>query len=274
MTATAGEWLKRSLSPQTYRRVHSCWWHGHFYLPHLAASVFIRRLPEVQGFPDGDASEPFLHLLRSVNVFAPTEMCRVMTKHGSDKGKGWHNYTTIYSAIFRGLRDQPLRIFELGLGSTSPKFAFSMGPDGRAGASLRGWRELFPHALVFGADIDRDILFEEDRIRTFYCDQLDGAAIDDLWSQPALRGGMDIIIDDGLHTFEGNTSFLDRSLQQLRPGGIYVIEDILDEALNRWRSELETIYPKRFPQHDFALVKLPNATNDYANNLLIVRRSR
>jgi hypothetical protein len=197
-----------------------------------------------------------------------------MTRYGSDKGNGWHNYTTIYSALFTKLRDQPLLIFELGLGTNNPKFASSMGVNGRPGASLRGWRELFPHALVYGADIDRDILFEEDRIKTFYCDQLNSVAIRDLWSQPELQGGMDIIIDDGLHTFEGNTSFLDGSLERLRPGGVYAIEDITQETLKKWRHYLETIYSKRFQNHEFALVMLPNASNDYDNNLLIIHSRR
>ena len=198
-------------------------------------------------------------------------MCRVMTWHGSDKGRGTHNYTTIYSSLFGKLRDQPLLIFELGLGTNNPNVFFTMGVNGRPGASLRGWRELFPRALVCGADIDSGVLFEEDRIKTFYCDQLDSAAIRDLWSQPVLRGGADIIIDDGLHTFEGNTSFLDGSLERLRPGGVYIVEDIVQGAIEKWRRQLETVYSKRFPNHEFALLSLPNSFNDYDNNLLIVR---
>jgi hypothetical protein len=195
-----------------------------------------------------------------------------MTRHGSDKGQGKHNYTTIYSALFGNLRDRPLLIFELGLGTNNPLLPSSMGIHGRPGASLRGWRELFTYALVYGADIDRDILFEEDRIQTFYCDQLDSAAIRELWSQPALQGGVDILIDDGLHTFEGNTSFLDGSLEHLRPGGIYVIEDIENETIEKWRNQLETICFKRYPNHEFALLTAPNSRNTSDNNMLVIRR--
>jgi hypothetical protein len=269
--ALAREWLRRQASPLAYERVRSFWWHSRFYLPRLVASFFVRRTPKVQGFPSGRASE-LVHKLRSINAFAPTKMCRVMTRHGSDKGHGWHNYTTVYSALFGKLRDQRLRIFELGLGTNNPKLASSMGINGRPGASLRGWRELFRHSSVYGADIDRDILFEEDRIKTFYCDQIDTVAVRDLWSQPVLQGGMDIIIDDGLHTFEGNISFLDKSLEHLRPGGVYVIEDIRRETVERWHARLEMTYSKRFPNHEFTLVELPNSFNDYDNNLVIIRR--
>jgi hypothetical protein len=270
MIATVRESLRQKLSPQAFQHVRSCWWHGHFYWPHLAASLVVRRTPKVQGFPLGH-TPGIVRALRDVNVFAPTEMCRVMTRHGSDKGHGWHNYTTIYSVIFGKLRDQPLRIFELGLGTDNPKLISSMGVNGRPGASLRGWRELFPRALIYGADIDRDILFQEERIDTFYCDQLDRVAIRDLWSQPVLRTGMDIIIDDGLHTLEGNLSFLHGSLEGLRPGGFYVVEDILQETIKGWHDQLDAI-SKRLPKHEFALVELPNSLNDSDNNLLIIHR--
>lgn len=195
-----------------------------------------------------------------------------MLWHGSDKSLVRHNYTSIYSALFKARRSQQLRIFELGLGTNNPKLISSMGELGTPGASLRAWRKLFPNASIYGADIDRDILFEDDRIKTFYCDQLDRAAIDALWSQPALKGGMDIIIDDGLHTVEGNLSFLDGSIEHLRPGGIYVVEDILTSVLGQWHDQLETIYSKRFPDCDFALIELPNSNNRYDNNLLVIRR--
>jgi len=195
-----------------------------------------------------------------------------MTWHYSDKGKGLHNYTTIYSQLFGKLRDRPLRIFELGLGTNNPNLASTMGIHGRPGASLRGWRDLFPNAFVYGADIDRDILFEEDRIKTFYCDQLDSVAIRDLWAQPPLQGGMDIIIEDGLHTFEGNISFLEGSLERLRPGGTYLVEDILQETIKQWRDQLERVYSKRFPNYEFALLSPPNPQNELDNNMLIVRR--
>jgi hypothetical protein len=262
--------LRRKLSPQAYQYVL---WHKRVYLPNLVASLLVRRTPKVQGFPAGQTLE-LAQQLRNINVFAPTKMCRVMTWHGSDKGNHTqHNYTTIYSVLFGRLWDRPLRIFELGVGTNNPKLASSMGVDGRPGASLRGWRDLFPRALVYGADIDHDILFEEDRIRTFYCDQLDSVAIRDLWSQPALQGGMDIIIDDGLHTIEANLSFLDGSLGQVRPSGIYVIEDITRETIASWHSQLETLCSRRFPNHRFAFVELPNAFNDCDNNLLIIRRN-
>jgi hypothetical protein len=160
----------------------------------------------------------------------------------------------------------------LGLGTNNPEVPSSMGDDGRPGGSLRGWRELFPNALVYGADIVRANLFQEDRIKTFYCDQLDQASIRELWAQPELQGGMDIIIEDGLHTFEANVSFLEGSLAHLRPGGIYIIEDIAKSMAERWYDQLEKIYSVQYKTYDFAFVVLPNYFNNIDNNLLVIRR--
>jgi hypothetical protein len=271
--ATCRKFLRQNLSPKAFQYVRSSWWHSRFYLPHLVASLFVRRTPKIQDFSEGRASE-LVSQLRDVNVLTPTEMCRVMTLYGSDKGQGWHNYTTIYSALFGKLRDQPLRILELGLGTDNPELASSMRGNGCPGGSLRGWRKLFPQALVYGADIDRHILFEEEHIKTFYCDQLDRVSIRDLWSQPPLQDGCDIIVDDGLHTFEANVSFLDASLEHLHRGGFFVIEDIVQETVRKWRECLETRYAKCFPNHEFLFLEIPSSTNNYDNNLLLVHRSR
>jgi SAM-dependent methyltransferase len=191
-----------------------------------------------------------------------------MTKYGSDKGR-LNNYTPLYSALFKARCEQPLRVFELGLGTNNPDAPSNMGVFGSPGASLRGWQELFPHALVYGADIDRAILFQEDRIKTFYCDQLDRSSIRELWSRPDLQGGMDIIIEDGLHTFEANVFFLEESLDHLRPGGIYVAEDIMWSDADRWCDRLEAIYSKKYPTYEFAFVV---SKDGGCNNLLVARR--
>ncbi|MGH6839409.1 MAG: hypothetical protein ACREDT_11540 [Methylocella sp.] len=257
--------LSRALPRKAFLFIQSVWKWLSVCLPNLVIFWVVKPTIEVRGFGGGDGASYLVEQLRNVNPLAPTKMCRVMTKYGSDKGYRWHNYTTVYSVLFKEWRDQPLRIFELGLGGNDP-----IVPN--AGASLRGWRELFPNALVYGADIDRAALLQEDRIKTFYCDQLDQASIRELWSQPDLQGGMDIIIEDGLHTIEANVSFLESSLEQLRPGGIYVVEDIHKRTVDRWYDQLEMSYAMRYKTYEFALVVLPHYFNRLFNNLLVIRR--
>jgi 5'-3' exonuclease len=50
---------------------------------------------------------------------------------GSDKGNvnlstSWHNYTTFYYSIFKNLRENKLRIFELGLGTNKENIVFCL----------------------------------------------------------------------------------------------------------------------------------------------------
>ena len=254
--------LLRGVSPKAYEFVRMCWWLLSYYLPSLVTAWFVQRKPEVHGYGSDPGLSCLMKQLSNVNALAPTKMCRIMTRYGSDKGRGWHNYTTVYSVLFKEFQDQPIRIFELGLAIL-----------GRPGASLRGWRELFPNAHVYGADIDRTVLFEDDRIETFYCDQLDKGSIRELWTRPNLQSRLDLIIEDGLHTFEGSVSFLENSIECLRPGGMYVVEDIECSMVSRWDDQLKTIYSQRYPTYAFALVLLPNASNSFDNNLLVVRRS-
>jgi len=262
--------VRRILSPKTFQFVRFQWWYLSSYCPRLVASRLVKRTPQVRGF-GAVLNPPYLaEQIQSVNALAPTRMCRVMTKYGSDKGR-MHSYTTVYSALFKERSDQPLRVLELGLGSNNQDVPSNMGVFGAPGASLRGWREFFPHALVYGADIDRRILFQEDRIKTFYCDQLDQSSIRELWSDPDLQGGVDIIIEDGLHTFEGNVAFLEGSLDHLRPGGIYVAEDVMRDHIDKWYHRLEAVYSKRHPMYEFAFVALPNG-GKRDRDLLVVRR--
>jgi hypothetical protein len=258
----------RTLSPRTVQVLRFRIWYVFSYLPRLlTCRLFTRRL-QVRGFKGAGGASVLVEKLQAINMLAPTEMCPVMARYGSDKAL--HSYTQVYSAVFKGWFDRPLRMLELGLGTNNPAMLSNMGVFGAPGASLRGWRDLFPQASIYGADIDRGILFEEDRIKTFYCDQLDQSSILKVWSDPALRAGADIIIEDGLHTFEANVSFLEGSLDHLRPDGIYVIEDIAWEDVEKWNDRLERVYSKRYPTHEFAFVVLAKHDD---GNMLFIRRT-
>jgi hypothetical protein len=163
--------------------------------------------------------------LRSKGFSHTTGLCELMSSFGSDKGKPFHNYTVVYDWLFGAFRNVDLALFELGLGTNKVGAPSSMGPEGRPGASLRGWRAYFPHARIYGADIDADILFDEDRIQTYWTDQRDPHAIRALWEKLD-NLAFDIIVDDGLHEASANICFFIESFGKLKQGGIYVIEDI------------------------------------------------
>ena len=210
--------------------------------------------------------------VRETDVNSRTPLCRIMTSYGSDKGIGRHNYTRLYYNLLAPLRDSNLRLFELGIGTNNPNLVSTMGERGKPGASLRGWAEFFPRGEIMGADIDRDILFREGRIKTFYCDQLSKDAIDMMWAQPELSGEFDVLIEDGLHTFEANIFFLENSLHKVRRGGYYIVEDVRQADLPRWRERL-AYYSAAHSDFSFLLVRLPWMFNDSDNNLLVAKRN-
>ena len=204
------------------------------------------------------------------------DLCFIMNFYGSDKGHPMndcnHCYTRFYHELFKPVRYEPLRIFELGLGTNNPNFPSNMGPNGKPGASLRGWKQYFPNASVFGADIDSGILFQEDRIRTYQCDQNDGNSIRTLWSNSELEEGFNIIIEDGLHIFESNVHFFENSYHKLKVGGIFIIEDVMYYTLDRWNHKLQE-WTARFPNMSFRLYLIPHERNLHDNTLVIAKRN-
>jgi hypothetical protein len=171
------------------------------------------------------------------------ELDDLCEKYGTDKGYtsltkhpySWipHNYSAYYSQIFSAYRLENINVFECGIGTNNPNLPSNMTENGKPGASLRVWREYFPNALIFGADIDNEILFQEDRITTDYMDQLNMKSID-LYFEKLGDIKFDIMIDDGLHTFESSLNLFERSINYLSDTGIYVIEDVFPSDFHRF----------------------------------------
>jgi lipopolysaccharide biosynthesis glycosyltransferase/SAM-dependent methyltransferase len=205
-----------------------------------------------------------------LNPVIRTPLCDIMKQYGSDKGGPLHNYTTLYYSLLQAKQQNPLRIFELGLGTNNVTIKSNMGPNGKPGASLRGWAEFFPQARIFGADIDKAILFQEERIQTFYTDQLDRITIKGMWLHKDLQQGFDLIVDDGLHTYDANVCFLENSIHKLNPGGYYIIEDIRNCDVPLFHKRLEG-WRQTHPTYTFQLVLLEHSnTND--NTLFVIHR--
>ena len=168
---------------------------------------------------------------RSLRAGEITPLCQLMHGAGSDKGMGWHNYTVLYHKLFQSLMPKINIMLEVGIGTNYTDVPSNMGVDGIPGASLRGWREYFSGSVICGGDVDDRILFEEDRIRTYKIDQLSKESIICFKSvMPHIW--FDVIIDDGLHTFEANEQLYNNISDKLRPGGFYIIEDIITDEEN------------------------------------------
>jgi hypothetical protein len=158
-------------------------------------------------------------------------------------------------------------IFECGLGTNNPDLPSNMGVNGKPGASLRVWKDYFPNATIYGADIDKDVLFEEPRIKTYYVDQLDPESISDMWEEVGVRD-FDFMVDDGLHTFEAGSTLFTNSISKLAQHGVYVIEDVSGPDLRE--------YDKFFGQLNYrvefiSLHRVGMALGD--NSLVVIRKN-
>jgi hypothetical protein len=203
-----------------------------------------------------------------------TPLCEIMGRCGSDKGSidimnSWHNYTTFYYTIFKDLREKELRIFELGLGTNNPNIPSNMGPNGVPGASHYGWSEFFPNSHIFGADIDTNILFNTEKIKTFYCDQRNPEIIKKMWDEPDLQDNFDIIVEDGLHTFNANVCFFENSIHKIKQNGFFIIEDIIHYEEHLFINKIKE-WESQYKGYLFTLLKIPCQTNNNHDNTLLV----
>jgi hypothetical protein len=209
------------------------------------------------------------------------ELSLLCDLHGSDKGSlhggscyyHWpaHTYTAVYQWLFTPLRERALAVFECGLGTTSPVHRHNMGVNGQPGASLWVWRDWFPRAEIYGADIDRSILFDEHRIHTDYIDQTSPEAVATFFARHP--GPFDIMIDDGLHAFESATCLFANAFSYLADGGIYVIEDMTLSDIPRFKRWFATRENAGQFTVSYMLMPITKADPEEANNLIIIRKA-
>ncbi len=89
--------------------------------------------------------------------------------------------------------------------------------------------------------------------------------IEQLWKNFDFQ--FDVIIEDGLHTFNANKIFFENSINILKDGGIFIIEDI-DK---RYHSDFNNFINQVKNRYKFIdLVKIPNSRNDGDNNIILV----
>lgn len=162
-------------------------------------------------------------------------LCELMRSRGSDKATN-HNYSKLYFRLFESIRHLPLTFVEIGIGTPNQDVKSHMRPDYPFGASLRAWSDFFTHeeTKIFGGDIDTRVLFQDRNINTYYFNQLDPESMRAFFEDNGIdKSGADVILDDGLHQFNSNISMLIACWQFVKPGGLYIIEDIGRDAYPR-----------------------------------------
>ena len=160
-------------------------------------------------------------------------------RYGTDKGTGrrGHHYTRIYSELFDPLRDRPVRLLEIGLmgmrhdGWDDAKLRDSGQAHGLDAPSLRLWTHYFPKGEVYGLDFNDFTAVQIPRCKIF---QADASSPEQLQAIAKEIGEeLDIIIDDASHASDHQQITLGALFPALKPGGIFIIEDLHVQPADR-----------------------------------------
>lgn len=178
----------------------------------------------------------------------PTELCHMMRKQDCDKGLGFHNYSTLYYHLFAPIRDEKIDFLEVGYK--------------KGGVSLGVWSSFFTSARVLGADAET---------ATPQVRRLDQKSPEDIHRLFDEIGDMDIIIDDGIHNFDENWNLFIHAIGRVKPGGLYIVEDLKQETMEEFDKRRETI-TTRYEVDEYDMVCIPFDRNRYDNRVLVLRK--
>jgi glycosyltransferase involved in cell wall biosynthesis len=124
----------------------------------------------------------------------------------------WDLYLDIYERSLYDYKDQAICLLEIGV---------------QNGGSLETWSKFFKNAKkIIGCDIDPkcgELVFEDPRIRVIVGDASDRGTIERVRQ---ISDGLDIVIEDGSHTSRDIVSTFVSAFPMIKPGGIYIAEDL------------------------------------------------
>jgi hypothetical protein len=152
-----------------------------------------------------------------------TPLCKLAYKYRTDKcPRIKHVYTPFYYELLKDRKKSIKKVLEMGIGfdGTMPH----CGDEYKVGASLRMWRDFFPNAQVYGADIAPASIFQDERIETHLCDERKESDIKQLVEKTG--SDINLFIDDGLHHYKIQTFLAKTILPLLNDNVTYIIEDI------------------------------------------------
>jgi SAM-dependent methyltransferase len=189
------------------------------------------------------------------------EFSLITEKFKSDKGRvlrtDYHTYSQIYEVILADYRMKAKNVFECGIG-------YSNSEQCLAGGSLRAWREYFPNAMVYGADINKEVLFEEERIKTYWIDQTSPKAIDDYFTNIGEK--FDVMVEDGWHEFLAQNCMFENGIKFLKNDGVYIIEDVMPEDLLKHQ-----LYFSKRVEFDVNYIQMGSPMSHRDNNLIVIK---
>lgn len=144
-------------------------------------------------------------------------MSQIAKKYPTDKDFTHNYYEAAYEAELSPIREDVKLVCEIGIGGFWNEVGWVHGN------SLKVWKDYFPNADILGLDIKQYEISGLDRIRTDWLDQ----SKKELVVEYAERlKDYDLIVDDGSHNVYDQQITLAYFFKCLKPGGIYIIEDL------------------------------------------------
>ena len=136
----------------------------------------------------------------------------------TDKDFTHNYYDKVYEKYFSPIKSEVKLLCEIGIGG------FWKDVNWVNGNSLKVWRDYFINSQILGLDIVKHTDIEDlDRINIDWIDQ----SKKDLVIEYANKlQDYDIILDDGSHNVYDQQITLAYFFKSLKPGGIYVLEDL------------------------------------------------
>lgn len=118
-------------------------------------------------------------------------------------------YFAVYDELFTPFKGKPITFVEIGV---------------LGGGSLFMWRDFFgSNARIIGIDLNPEALrWKDEGFEIFIGNQKDASFWDEFSS---MIPSIDILLDDGGHTYEQQIITVERGLDLINDGGLLVVED-------------------------------------------------
>lgn len=178
----------------------------------LSKFLFIKNFKSLEVISSPDLKEKIIQDLNYKGEF--TEKLFTFNKYPFSK---WNYYFPIYEKYFLEFKDKPINLLEIGVDK---------------GGSLELWKKYFgENVTLFGLDINPSAKNIDENLAKIYI----GNQRDKLLLNRIVKNSPpDIIIDDGSHIIKDIKVTLETLFKHLKPGGIYIIEDLHTNYYKYW----------------------------------------
>jgi cephalosporin hydroxylase len=151
---------------------------------------------------------------------APLFLEQFRPYQSSERLSAWIEQGLLNRAAFMQKSPELLQFYKRLLVGLEPQRILEIGVKG--GGSTVFWKQLYPAATVVGMDIKLRSWLSDDGVIYVEGDQSDPAQLTKIANE---HGPFDLLIDDGSHMSDHQAISMRTLLGQVRPGGLYVVED-------------------------------------------------